>query len=89
MFPDAVAQIAPESRDALREVAEAVGELAVHAALVLMRIPPVHIGERSFDAEVRFEQLGNLLHAVAEFAVGIAGAVRRLILRGIGVRGAS
>ena len=63
---------------------EPVGELAVHAALVLMRVPAAHIGERGLDAEVGFEQLRNLLHAVAEFGVGIVDAGRGRVLRGVG-----
>ncbi len=53
------------------EIAEAVGELAVHAALVLMRVPSAHVGKCGFDAEVGLEQLRNLLHVVAELGVGI------------------
>ena len=65
-----VAQVAPEGGDGGGEVAEAVGKLAVDAALVLMRVPSADVGECGLDAEVGLEQLGDLPQAVAEFGVG-------------------
>ena len=66
------------------KVAQAIGELAVDAALVLMGVPSAHIGEGGLDAEVGFEQLGNLLHVVAEFGGGIVDAGAGRVLGGIG-----
>ena len=62
---------------------EPVGELPVHATLVLMRVPSGHIGKRCFNAEVRLEQLRNLAHVVAEIGIGVVHSHRRRVLRGI------
>ena len=86
MLPGVVAHVAPEGGDARGEIREPVGELAVHAALVLVRVPAGHVSKRGFNAEVRFEQLRNLPHAVAELGVGIIRARGGRVLRG--VRGA-
>ena len=79
-----VSQVAPEGRNGSREVGEAIGELAVDAALVMMRVPAVDVSESSLDSEIGFEQLRDLLHAVAEFGGWIIGASGGLVLRGIG-----
>ena len=80
-----VAEVSPECRDGRREIAEAIGKLAIDCALVLMRVPSADIGKRSLNAEVRLEQLSDLLHVVAEFGVGILDAGGGLVLGGIGV----
>src|SRR6185312_774543 len=41
----AVAHVAPEGCDAVGEVAEPAGKLAIHATLRVMRIPSIDIGE--------------------------------------------
>ena len=43
-----------------------------------------NVGERDLDSQVGFNQLCELLEAVAEASVGIVGAGCRLVLRGIG-----
>ena len=50
-----------------------------------MGIPAADIGEGSFDAEVGFEELSDLLHVVAELGVWILDAGRGLVLGGVGV----
>ena len=50
-----------------------------------MRVPAANVGEGSFNAEVGLEKLGDLLHVVAEFGVGIVDAGGGLVLGGIGV----
>src|ERR1700739_4212794 len=62
--------IGPESGDALAEVAQAISQLSVHATLILMCIPAADISEGGFHAQIRLQQLRNLLHVVAECPVG-------------------
>jgi hypothetical protein len=81
-----VAHVAPEGGDGGGELAQAVGELAVDAALVLMGVPAADVGEGRFNAEVGLEQLGNLLHVVAEFVVGIFDAAAGLYWAGLASR---
>src|ERR1700722_9351428 len=50
-----------------------------------MRVPSTDVSERSLNAEVRLEQLSDLLHVVAEFVVGIFDAGSRRVLRRVGV----
>jgi hypothetical protein len=50
-----------------------------------MRVPAANVGEGGFNAEVGLEQLGDLLHVVAEFVeVGIVDAGAGLVLGRIG-----
>src|ERR1700686_3597220 len=47
------AHIGPESGDALAEVTQTIGQLSVHTALILVRIPATDVSERGFHAQVR------------------------------------
>ena len=79
-----VAQIAPEGGNRRGEIAKAIRKLPVHAALVHVRVPSAYIGEGHLNAKIGLQQLGNLLHVVAELCAGIVrGRVGR-VLRGIG-----
>ena len=49
-----------------------------------MGVPAADVGKGGFDAEIGFEKLGDLLHAVAEWAVGVVGAGGRDVLCGVG-----
>jgi len=51
-----------------------------------MCIPPAHVGERSLDAQVRFQQLRDLLHAVAELAAGVVDAHSGVYCAGFAAR---
>jgi hypothetical protein len=73
-----------QKADAVRELAQPVGKLAVHAALVLVRVPTADVGKGGFEAEVGLEQLGNLLHVVGEAVIRIVGVGRGLIVGGVG-----
>ena len=57
----------------------------VHAAFVDVVVPPAAIDEKNFRADVRFEQLPDLLQTLAQPAGRILRAVFRLILGGIGL----
>ena len=61
----------PEGRQRLAELAQQVGKLALGGALahfVDVVVPAADIGERHLHADVGFDQLRDLLQAVAEAA---------------------
>src|SRR5256885_13527549 len=80
----AVAHILMKRREALSEVLQQIGKLALHAAFVHVIVPAAAIDEKNFDADVRFEELPDLLQTLAEPAGGILRAIFRLIFRRIG-----
>ena len=71
-------------RKALAEVLQQIRELALYAAFVHVIVPAAAIDEKNFDADVRFEELPDLLQTLAEPAGGILRAIFRLIFRRIG-----
>ena len=71
-------------RERLRELAQDIGDLALRAAFVHMVIPAADVGKRDLHAEVRLDELRELLQAVAETATRIIRAGRGLVLRWIG-----
>jgi hypothetical protein len=48
-------------------------------------IPLAQFGERHFKAEIRFDDLGDLAHRVAETRAGVLRAVRRGVSLRVGV----
>ena len=78
------AQVSPEGGDGVGKVAQAVGELAVDAALVLVRIPATDIGEGGLDTEIGLEQLRNLHQVFGEGAAGVLCAGVGLVVGRIG-----
>ena len=65
----AVAHVLMERRDSLPQIAQQIRKLALHAAFVDVMVPAAAIEERDFQADIRFEQLGNFLQALAEAAL--------------------
>src|SRR2546430_7634005 len=54
-------------------------ELALYAAFVHVIVPAAAIDEKNFHADVRFEELSDLLQTLAKPAGGILRAIFRLI----------
>ena len=79
-----IAEVGPESGDRLREIAEHVGDLALGAAFVDVVVPASYVGEGYLHSEVRFDQLRQLLQAVAEASLGIICVGRGRVVRGVG-----
>ena len=75
----AVAHVLMERRNSLPQIAQQIRKLALHAAFVDVMIPAAAIEERDFEADVRFEELGNFHQALAEAAVRILRAVFGLV----------
>src|SRR4051794_19415370 len=55
-----VAEVLIKRRDALTKILQAVGELAARIALIGVRVPAAIVCESDFDADVGFDQLGDL-----------------------------
>ena len=81
----ASAHVLMKRRKALAEILQQIRELALHSAFVDVIVPAAAIDEKNFHADVRFEQLPNLLQTLAQPAGRILRAVFRLILGGIGL----
>ncbi len=61
-----------------------VGDLALRAAFVDVMVPAADVGEGDLNSEIRFDQLRELLEAVAEVSAGIVGGRGGLVFRRIG-----
>src|SRR5580704_18318746 len=79
----AVTHVLMERRDSLRQIAEQIGKLSLHAAFVDVMIPAAAIEERDFQADVGLEKLRNFLQALAKAAFRILRAMFRLVYVGI------
>ena len=79
-----IAEIGPKCGDRLREVAEYVGDLSLGAAFVDVVVPAADVGKSDLHAEIGFDQLRELLQAVAETALGIVGVGCGRVLRCVG-----
>src|SRR6266481_2115695 len=62
----AVAHVLMKRREALAKILQQIGKLSLHAALVDVIVPAAAIDEKDFDADVRLEQLPDLLQTLAE-----------------------
>ena len=62
----AVAHILVERCNSLAEILQQIRKLALHAAFVDVIVPAAAIEKSYFQANVRFEELGNFLKALAE-----------------------
>ena len=69
-----------ERGDRLGEVVESLRELAGRAALIDVRVPPAHVGERDLESDVALDELRDLLEALAELRLRIVRTVLRLVL---------
>ena len=72
-----------ERRDSLRQIAQQVRKLSLHATFIHMVIPAAAIEKGDFETKIRFEQFGNFHEAFPEAAIWIVRAVFRRI--GIGI----
>ena len=80
---ESVSQVPRERRQRLCQLGEPCGELPLARPLVHMGVPPRDVGERHLQPDVGLDQLGDLEHRLTEFAAGIVGTVRRLVLCGV------
>ena len=72
-----IAEVGPEGGDRLREIAEDVRDLSLGAAFVDVVVPAADVGEGDLHSEVCFDQLRQLLQAVAEAALADSSRWRR------------
>src|SRR5215469_10464693 len=79
-----IAEINPESAQGLRKLAQHVRDLALGAAFIDVMVPSADVGKRDLDPEIGFDQLRELLEAVAKSAAWIIGAGHGSVLRRIG-----
>src|SRR5215472_8826824 len=71
----AVTHVLVKRRETSAKVPQKIGELALRAAFVDVVVPTAAIDEYNFDADIGFEQLADLLEALAEQARGVLRAV--------------
>ena len=69
-----IAEVSPESAQRLRELAQHIRDLALRAAFVDVMVPSANVGKRHLHAEVGFDELAELLEAVAKTSLGIIRA---------------
>src|SRR5215469_4972983 len=79
-----IAEINPERAQGLRKLAQHIRDLAFGAAFIDVVIPSADVGKRDLDPEIGFDQLRQLLEAVAKTAAWIIGAGDGSVLRRIG-----
>ena len=78
------AEVLRERGDGVAEVAEVVGELSLRAPLAGVRVPAADVGEGDLEADVRLDQLGDLLQGIPEGTLRIVGPVLRGDLARVG-----
>ena len=70
-----IAEVAREGGETAAQLAQAIGELALLAALADMRVPAVDVDEADLKSDVGADELRHLAQRLAEAAAGIVGAV--------------
>src|SRR5215469_5502111 len=83
VFPK-IAKINPECAQGLRKLAQHIRDLAFGTAFIDVVVPAADVGKSDLDAEIGFDQLRQLLEAVAKSATRIIGAGGGSVLRRIG-----